>query len=76
MVGVINVSVKFTANSIALFIQFTAITYNNKPTVFLFTPYYLKGLAKTAFAPNSASISSNRLYLAILSLRQAEPVLI
>ena len=30
----------------------------------------------TAALPNSTSISSNRLYLAIRSLRQAEPVLI
>jgi uncharacterized protein YqgC (DUF456 family) len=37
--------------------------------------YYVNGLPNTAALPNSASISINRLYLTIRSLRQAEPVL-
>lgn len=38
--------------------------------------YFLNGFPNTAVEPSSASISSNRLYLAMRSLRQAEPVLI
>src|SRR5207249_2864616 len=36
----------------------------------------LNGLAETAAEPGSCSISSNRLYLAMRSLRHSEPVLI
>lgn len=38
--------------------------------------YCLRGFSKTAAGPSSASISRRRLYLAMRSLRQAEPVLI
>jgi len=40
----------------------------------LFKP--LRGFSKTDARPSSASISSRRLYLAVLSLRQRDPVLI
>lgn len=42
----------------------------------LLVAYRAKGLAKVADRPNSTSISSRRLYFAIRSLRQADPVLI